>query len=495
MKIKRTIFRQYDIRGITGVKFDKKTIERYEKIYGKFPGITIDLKVSRAIGQGLGTIIKRGGGKKIVVGFDVRPFAEELKEAFVEGVTSTGIDVFDLGKSTTPLVFFLTAFQKFDGGVNITGSHNIYFYNGFKIGKKGGASLYGEELQKLYQLILKEDFEKGKGRREKLKSGFEIYKNYILEKIKLKRKIKIVVDCGNGTPGLFAPRFLSSLGCQVLSGLYLQPNAYYPNHIPDPEEPYNLKDLGKEVVKKKAEIGIAFDADGDRVGFVDEKGNFLFADDILLLLSKDILEENPGKKVLFDVKCSSLLFQILPKLGGIPLIHKTGYALIKDTLRKDREIILGGEISGHFYFVKDYFKIDDGFFAAAKVLEILSKTRKSFSSLFSFIPKTIRTPEIKLPCPDEKKFKVVEKIKENFQKKYKTITIDGVRIVFGKNTWALVRASNTSPYLTLRFEAETKEKLLEIKNIFADELEKYSEIGDKLDRKNPYSLTGKIGYV
>lgn len=501
MKVDKYIFREGDIRGVVGVGPESGTIEKYlkqeyEKWYGPFPGITINLKVSEAVGKAYGTFIKRLGGKEVVVGYEVRPHADELKKAFIGGVLATGISVVDIGKTTTPLVYFLTAYQNFDGGVNITGSHNIYFFNGFKLTKKDSAPLYGEELQKLYRMIIEDDFDlASKGRVRKVADAYGIYKKYLLDRFCLGRKLAIVIDCGNGTPGLFARDFFQSLGCNVVQGLYFEPNAYFPNHVPDPEMPYNLKDLSQAVREKKADVGIAFDADGDRVGFVDEKGEFVFADEILLLLAKDILAGNKGKKILFDVKCSQLLFELLPKFGGVPLMHKTGHGSIKDTLRKNPNIILGGEISGHFYFVKDYFKIDDGFFAAAKVLELLSRFDGPFSSMFSFIPQRVRTPEIKLPCADEAKFKVVEQITEEFAKKYKVITVDGARVMFGKQCWGLIRASDTAPCLTIRVEALTAEKALEIKNILADVLEKHPEIKDKLDRKRVYSLTGKLGYL
>jgi phosphomannomutase/phosphoglucomutase len=500
MEVNKYIFREYDIRGIAGidgVKFEPKIIEEYEKWYGPFPGITINLKVSKAIGKGYGTIIKKLGGRKVVVGFEVRPYADELKKAFVEGITETGVNVVDIGRTTTPLVYFLTSYQNYDGGVNITGSHNIYFYNGFKLVKKNSAPLYGEGLQKLYRIIINEDFDiaRTRGEIKRLFNPYKIYKKYVLEHIKVKRKLKIVVDCGNGTAGLYAVDFLKSLGCDVVEGLYLEPNPYFPHHVPDPEAPCNLEDLSKEVRKRKADLGIAFDADGDRVGFVDEKGNFIFADETLLILAKNILERNKGKKILFDVKCTQLLLEMLPQFGGIPLMHRTGHGPIKDTLRKDPEIILAGEVSGHFFFVKDYFKIDDAFWAAANVLKLLSEFDGTFSSMFAFIPKRVRTPEIKLPCEDRTKFKVVEKITEEFSKRYKVISLDGARIMFGSSSWGLIRASNTAPYLTVRVESVSEKRAIEIKNVLADTLEKYPEVRGKLDRKHVYSLTGRLGYI
>lgn len=502
MKVNKYIFREGDIRGIVGIKAEDSIVEEYvrqeyEKWYGPFPGITINPKVSEAIGKAYGTLIGRPKGRVVVVGYEVRPYADELKQAFVEGILATGINVVDIGKTMTPLVYFLTAYQNFDGGVNITGSHNIYFFNGFKLTKRGAAPLYGEELQKLYRMIISDDFDIApkKGQVKKRADAYKVYKKYLLNRFQLRRKLKIVIDCGNGTSGLYAVDFFQSLGCSVLQGLFLEPNAYFPNHVPDPEMPYNLKTLSRVVTEQGADLGIAFDADGDRVGFVDEKGDFVFADEVLLLLAKDILSKNKGKKILFDVKCSQLLFELLPRFGGVPLMHKTGHGSIKDTLRKNPDVVFGGEVSGHFYFVKDYFKIDDGFFAAASVLKLLSEFDGPFSAMFSFIPKRIRTPEIKLPCADEVKFKVVARVAKKLSQEYRVITVDGVRVMFDDKSWGLIRASDTAPYLTVRVEALSEERAIEIKNILAETLEKYPEVRDKLDRKRVYSLTGKLGYV
>jgi len=497
MKVPPSIFRENDIRGVAGKKLDKKLVSEYEKLYGKFPGITLDLKTAKAVGLAFGTIIKKQGGKKILVGMEIRPYAEELKKAFINGVLASGINVLDIGSSTTPMVYFLTSHLKLDGGVSITGSHNIWFYNGFKLIQKNSLPLFGLALQKLRQIIEKETWLKAKtpGKKEILANAFEIYQEYAQKYLKLSRPVKICLDCGNGTPGLFAKKFLESLGAKVIAGLYLKPDASFPHHVPDPEQPKNVQDLAKKVRQKKAELGIAFDADGDRVGVVDEKGNLVWADYLLLLLSKDVLSRHPGKKILFDVKCSGLLQTLIPSFGGVPLIHRTGHAPIKATFQKDKEVILGGEVSGHFYFAENHYRVDDGFWAAGKILQIYSQTKKPFSSLFSFVPPLVRTPEIKLPCADEAKFKVVAQITRQLAKRYKVITVDGARVVFDSQTWGLVRASNTSPYLTLRFEGPNEEKVIWAKNIFADILEKFPEIGDKLCRIAVSSPTGKLGYV
>jgi phosphomannomutase/phosphoglucomutase len=494
MKVSPSIFREYDIRGIAGKKFTKKALLEYRKWYGKFPGITITPKVAVALGKAYGTRIRKRGGKNIIIGHEIRPYGAELTRLFVKGVVSTGCNVYDAGVSLTPIIYFSTAFYKFDGGVNVTGSHNVYFFNGFKTMAKDVYPIFGEELQKMRRIIEKNDYIKGEKGKVRYKDVSGDYERYLLDHNKIKRKMKIVIDCGNGSAGVFAPEIFRALGCEVV-GLYTRPDAHFPNHVPDPEDPFVMQDLIKKVLSEKADMGIGFDADGDRFGAIDENGNFITADHMLLVLAKDILKRNPGKKVLYDVKCTRLMEELIPKYGGKPQMHVTGHAPIKHTMRVDNDVIFAGEISGHFYFAEDYFKIDDALYSAAKTLSLISQSKKSFSSYLKSIPKTVMTPELKLPCPDNVKHRVVSKLTKYFSGKYKTITIDGVRIIFSKKSWGLVRASNTSPYLTIRVEADTDKEVIRIKNILADQLEKHKEISDKLDRENVTSHTGKLAWV
>ena len=277
--------------------------------------------------------------------------------------------------------------------------------------------------------------------------------------------------------------------------MYSNVDATFPNHLPDPEDKWMMRDLSKRVVKEKADLGIGLDADGDRFGCVDENGKFIYADRILLLIAKDVLKRNKGKKILYDIKCTRYLEKLVPEYGGVPLMHVTGHAPIKATMRKDSDVIFGGEISGHFYWAEDYFKIDDGLYSAAKILSLVSKTRDKFSKIIKEIPITSMTPEIKLPCSDENKVEIVEKIKTKFSKAYKIISIDGARVSFSDTSWALIRPSNTSPYLSFRAEADSNEEVIRIKNTMQDEFDKYPEIGDKLDRKNVTSHRGKLGWI
>lgn len=493
MQVSKTIFREYDIRGIAGKKFSQGEIEKYEKWYGKFPGITLTPKIGEAIGKAYGSVIRRDGGKRVVVGYELRPFGEELKDAFVKGVRSTGCTVLDAGISLTPLIYFAVGFFGFDGGVNITGSHNVYFYNGFKMMKRNVWPLFGKEIQEMRVMIEREDFVQETQGGYETQDVYQAYERFLVDHVHLARPVTIVVDTGNGSAGMFAPKLFGKLGCNVVE-LYTEPDATFPNHDPDPEAPQNMGDLGRKVQEESADFGVGLDADGDRAGFVNERGEFLSADLALLVFAKDVLSRHPGKKIVYDVKSSQLLEQLIPQYGGIPLMHRTGHAPIKETLRKDEDILLGGEVSGHFYFVEDYFKIDDGLFAAAKMLELFTKHKGSFSSLFEGIPFRVRTPEIKLGCQDEKKFEVVGKIAESLRAKFPSVLIDGIRIQVAERGWGLIRASNTSPYLTIRVEGETEEEALKIKNILADELEKFSEVQETLDREHVVSFTGRLGW-
>ena len=494
MYINPTIFREYDIRGIAGVEFPPKMIQEYEKWYGPFPGITITLEAAKAIGLAYGTMIRQEGGKEVVVGYELRPFAKELTNAFIEGILETGCNVTDLGVSLTPIVYFIIAHNSFDGGVNVTGSHNVYFYNGFKLMKRGVAPIFGEELQKMREMITKNEFVKDSPGQRKSLEAYPTYKDYFLKHIKPERSFKIVIDSGNGSAGIFAPDLFRSLGCEVVE-LYSEPDATFPNHTPDPHMPQFMEDLSTKVKAERADIGIAFDADADRVGFVLENGDLIDPDMIMLVFAKDILSRYPGKKILFTVKGSQLPEELVPQYGGVFLLHRNGHAPIKDTMRRDNEIIFGGEDRAHFFFVEDYYKIDDGLWAAGQLLKIIAKSNAPFSALFQNIPQRVRTPEIKLTCRDEDKFDVVKKIQASLSQQYPAITIDGVRIKVSKTGWGLIRSSNTAPYLSIRVEGDSDSEVLKIKNILADELEKYSEISDRLNRQEVATLTGRLGWI
>lgn len=494
MKVNPTIFREYDIRGIAGTEFTEKAMAEYERWYGPFPGVTITLEVAEAIGRAYGTFIRRGGGREVVIGHEIRPFADELTNAFISGVRKTGCNITDLGVSLTPIVYFTTAYRHFDGGVNVTGSHNVYFFNGFKLMKRGVWPLFGGELQEMREMIEREEFTADTEGEYKKSEGYETYKEYFLNHIKLGRKFRVVIDGGNGSAGIFVPDLFRSLGCEVIE-LYTEPDASFPHHTPDPQYSQFMADLEKKVKESGADLGIGLDADGDRAGFVSDVGEFLEADIATLIFAKDVLLRFPGKKILYTVKSSQLLEELIPLYGGVPLMHRNGHAPIKETMRKDPDIIFAGEDTAHFFFVEDYFKIDDGLFAAGKMLELLARQNTTLSQLTEDIPKRVRTPEIKLPCPDEEKFRVVEDIVKSLSRRFPSVTLDGIRIQVSKTGWGLIRPSNTSPYLSVRAEGESESEVLKIKNILADELEKFSAITDRLNRNGVATLTGKLGWV
>jgi phosphomannomutase/phosphoglucomutase len=494
MTINQSIFRDYDIRGITQTVHSPKAVEEYVKWYGEFPGVTLSDQNAQDIGRAYGNLIVKRGGKKVVIGHEIRPHSDELQRAFIQGVISSGCSVVDIGPSLTPIIYFLTAKEHFDGGVMITGSHNVSFFNGFKMVAENIYPIYGKELQLLAQAAESPSEPVGQTGTVIPAKFNQKYLDFIFENFKITKKYKVVIDSGNGTAGLVAPKLFRALGCEVIE-LYSDPVADFPNHLPDPEDPFMLAALSNKVQEVGADIGFAFDADADRFGSVDETGAIVPIDHVLLVLAKDVLIRYPGSKILFDVKCSHLLSDLIPTYGGVPLMHPTGHAPIKHTLQQDQAIMLGGEVSGHIYHCENYYRMDDGIYTAVKMLDLLAKSQGKYSALFASIPPTIMTPELKLPCSDSIKHLVIESLTEYFSSIYQTTTLDGVRMSFSPNSWALVRASNTAPYLTIRVEADTVDEVVRIKNILADQLEKHETITDQLDRSTVTSRTGKLGWV
>jgi len=470
MTINHLIFRAYDIRGIA---------------MGENPDLTAE--TIKLIGKGTGTYMKRKyGTKNMLIGRDNRLHGEELQKAFIEGIRETGIDVTDTGLITSPLLYYAVCKFGADSGVNITASHNPKEYNGVKIVGRSAHSVCGDELQEILKLIQNNDFETEEGRLEIKEDIFETYKKDITARIKPAKPLKVVIDAGNGTAGKFAPDLLRALGCQVTE-LYCDLDGNYPNHEANPEEESNMRDLGKLVIQEKADLGIGFDGDGDRAGIVDENGKHYSADFLILLLARELLSQKTGSQIVFDVKVSRILIDEIKKLGGIPIMSKTGHSFIEARMH-ELGAPLAGEISGHLFFGKDhydYYGFDDAFFGACKILEILSKSDKKFSQQFETLPKMFTTPEYKTSCPDDKKFQIVKELTKHFTRQYDCITIDGVRVNFDETSWGAVRCSNTSPNLTLRFEAQTKEKLKEIKKIMADEMKKYPQVSLDWYNKNP----------
>lgn len=433
------IFREYDIRGIVGQDLTDETVA--------------------IIAESLGTFFNNNGAKRIAIGYDARESSPVFCELLAEGFNKTGCDAVIVGQVPTPVLYHTVFTKDVDGGVMITGSHNPPEYNGFKI-CLGSQTLFGEQIQEIKQIALKGEFSKGEGKQETLEVLGE-YKADILSKINFgTRKLKAVLDAGNGMGGVTAVPVYEKLGVE-LTNLFIEPDSRFPNHHPDPTVTENLEDTIKKVKETGADLGIAFDGDGDRIGVVDENGRIIWGDELMVLFSRSVLEEIPGATIIAEVKCSQNLFDDIRKHGGKPLMWKAGHSIIKAKM-KETGSVLAGEMSGHIFFADRFYGFDDACYAGARVLEILSKTDKKLSELLEDLPETFSTPELRVDCSEEKKFDVVRKIAEQFSATNEVITIDGARILF-ENGWGLVRASNTQAVLVLRFEADSEENLNKIR--------------------------------
>jgi len=443
------IFRAYDVRGKAGIDVTPEVFEQ--------------------VGRAYGTLVRRRGGARVALGMDNRTTSPALKESFARGALSTGVDVVDIGVNHTPLLYFAVAHWKLDGGATVTGSHNPISDNGVKMVHAGAAPLSEDEIQGLLATIRASDFARGHGTRT-VADPREEYFGAVTSTVTLARPLKVVVDAGNGVAGLFAPALLRRLGCEVVE-LYCESDGNFPNHLPDPEMEENVRDLVARVGEVGADVGIAYDGDADRMGVVDERGRRHEADLVLALLARDLLARHPGAQIVFDVKCSQVLVDDVRAHGGEPVMWKTGHSHLKRKMRDDR-ILLGGEVSGHLFFGENWYGVDDGILASCKFLEICSRSAEPVSRLFDTLPHLYNTPELKAPCPDEKKFEVVADLAHAFRSRYQTIDIDGARILFPQG-WGLVRASNTNPYLTLRFEGQTQAAVDEMKDIVYGALRRY----------------------
>jgi phosphomannomutase/phosphoglucomutase len=446
MKINPFIFREYDLRGVVGRDLTEEVVN--------------------TLGKGYGTYMAEMGMKDLVVGRDGRLSSPGFRDALVEGIISTGGNVTDLGVCPTPLFYFSLFQLEKEGGMMITGSHNPSEFNGFKI-CVGKDSIYGEEIQRFRRLVEGGRYRKGKGKC----SSYEIiepYQEWVKNDIEITRRIKVVIDPGNGTVGAVAPKLLRDLGCEVVE-LYCDLDGNFPNHHPDPTVSENLRDLVSQVKATGADLGIGYDGDGDRIGVVDNQGNIIWGDQLMIIFSRELLKESSGASIISEVKASQNLYNDIEKHGGRAIMWKTGHSLIKDKM-KEVGAKLAGEMSGHIFFADRYFGYDDAIYASCRLLEILSRTGKEVEELLSDVPRVFNTPEIRVDCPEERKFKVVEKLKAYFREKHEVIDVDGVRVLFGDG-WGLVRASNTQAMLVLRFEANTPERLQEIRAMVESKLE------------------------
>lgn len=461
------IFRAYDIRGIAHKPGSPENPDLTPE--------TIEL-----IGKGFGTYLVRLYEKKspeIVVGRDMRLSSPELQKAFIKGITSTGCNVTDMGDSTSPLVYYAVHKYNFDGGANVTASHNPKEYNGVKLLGRKSHSICGDELQEVLAIIQDKDFEEGFGEVETKNDIFDDYAEEVVSKVELKKPLKVIVDAGNGIAGPFAPELLEKLGCKVTK-MYCDPDGMFPNHEANPEDAENLAELAQRVVEEGADLGIGFDGDGDRIGIIDEKGNHYHSDTTLIPIARDLLKYTPGANIVFDVKSSKVLENDIADKGGNPVRSKTGHSFIEKTMQ-DIGAPLAGETSGHMFFGKiyyDWYGFDDAMFAMAIILRILSEVDHPYSEFFTDLPKVVNTPEIKAHCPDEIKFEHIDKISDHFCDLYDCLTTDGVFINFDKDSWGAIRCSNTTPNMTIRFEAPTEDRMQEIQKIMHDHLSDYPDI-------------------
>ena len=444
------IFREYDIRGNVVEDFPEHIVIK--------------------LGKAFGTFVNRAGGREVAVSGDIRLTTPTLINQFKTGILSTGVDVINLGILPTPVNYFSMFHLGVFSAVQITGSHNPPEFNGFKL-SMNKKPVFGSDIKNLYEMINKMDFDEGEGTEARYKI-IEIYNDMIRSKINIEKPMRVVMDCGNAAAAINAPGLFKSLGVE-LKELYCEPDGTFPNHHPDPTVEKNLIDLIDLMKSGDYDVGLAFDGDADRAGVVDEKGHVLWADELMSIFLPDIIKN--GEDILFDVKCSQALEDMINHYGGNPIMWKTGHSLIKQKMT-EVGCKFGGEMSGHIFFADDYFGYDDAIYVAARLLELLSKTNKSLSELRSIIPVYYSTPEMRMEAKnDEEKFNITKKAIEYFTKNYDCITVDGVRIKFGDG-WGLVRSSNTQPVIVCRFEANSIDRRDEIMNLVLDKLKEFGNL-------------------
>jgi len=451
--IPAAIFREYDIRGLVGPEITPDTASRIARAYAAF--------------------LRQANVADVVVGRDNRGSSPALRDAVVDALAASGCRVTDIGTVITPVFYFARVHWTIDGGVMITASHNPPQFNGFKLAH-GFATLYGDQIQRIRALAEQGTVVTGPGAVTD-RDIVPAYLAMLREKLVLgPRRLKVVVDCGNGTAGFVAPQALAQLGCEVIP-LYCDPDPAFPHHHPDPVDPKNLADLITAVRAAHADVGIAFDGDGDRIGVVDEQGTILWGDTLMILFWREILPKYPGAVGIVEVKCSQALYDEIARLGGRPMFYKTGHSLIKAKM-KELGAVFTGEMSGHMFFADEYFGYDDAVYAAGRLLRILSHTDRPLSALIADVPRYYATPEVRVECADDVKFDVVRRISEEFKRTHNVIDIDGARVLF-EDGWGLIRASNTQPALVVRAEATTAAGLQAIKRTIAQALADEPAVG------------------
>jgi phosphomannomutase/phosphoglucomutase len=469
------IFREYDIRGVVGEDFDE------------------DFAFS--LGKAFASLLKNTNSDAawVSVGRDARTSSEKLAGGIIEGIASSGVGVCDVGLCPTPLQYFSIHHLGLDGGIMVTGSHNPPEYNGFKL-SVGKETIFGEKIREIRDIMLRNDWAKVPDRG--LIKSYDVipaYGEFMLKRFAYladlvdrdRGKLKVVVDAGNGTAGLVAPKLLEAMGCDVVP-LYCEPDGNFPNHHPDPTVLAYIKDLIEVTREKKADIGIGYDGDADRIGVIDSSGNIVWGDHIMIVLSREMLKKRAGAVIIGDVKCSQLMFDDIEKHGGRPIMWKTGHSLVKDKMRKEKAV-LAGEFSGHIFIADDYFGYDDALYTTFRLVEIMKTSKKTIKELLSDIPPMQYTPEIRIDCRDDKKKAVVQELLDRCRGYIvsgkgpvpikKIYDIDGARVIF-ENGWGLVRSSNTQPVIVMRFEAGDEKSLNLYRSFLEGELEEaMKEIG------------------
>lgn len=441
-KVSQHIFREYDVRGIVGQDLTADTA----------------VQIGRAYGSQLRALFEESA-PTVALGRDNRLSSEELAGAFASGLSASGAHVLDTGLVPTPALYYAVHHLEADAGIQVTGSHNPPEYNGFKMLTARGP-FYGKAIRDLYGRLEANDLAEGRGSTEPM-PVLDEYIDDVAGRFELERPIEVIVDCGNGTGSLAAVPILEAIGARVAS-LYCVSDGTFPNHHPDPTVDANLTELIDSVRTGEAKLGVAFDGDADRIGAVDEKGNIVRGDYLLLIYALDALKRRPGQQIIFDVKCSQVLEDAIREAGGTPVMWKTGHSLIKEKMRETGARI-AGEMSGHMFFGDDYYGYDDALYSAARLVDIVARSGDALSSLLEGVPRFASTPELRVDCEDDRKFEVVARAVEHFKQRYDVIDVDGARIKMAGG-WALIRASNTQPIIVLRAEAENEERLADIRD-------------------------------
>jgi len=444
----KVIFREYDIRG----------------------DVEQDLtdSVVRDIGRAFATYMTERGKRKASLGRDCRLSSEHFRDLIVEGMVEGGLSVVDLGLIPTPLFYYSLFTLDVEGGIMITGSHNPPSMNGFKVAF-GKSTIFGDEIQYIGKLIEEKRFVHGKGSYSEYKNIVNDYYGFLRSNIKLEKSFNVVIDSGNGTGGVVAVPIFREMG-QHVTELFCEMDGHFPHHFPAPTVEKNVETLRRTVLEQKADIGIGYDGDSDRIGVIDDKGNIIWGDYLMIIFARDILRTHKGASFVSEVKCSKNLFDDVKKHGGVPIMWKAGHSLIKQKM-KETGALLGGEMSGHIFFADKFFGFDDAIYSSLRLLEIMGKGDRPLSAFLSDIPKVYSTPEIRIDCPDNVKFSVVKKLTDYYRSKFDIIDIDGVRILLDDG-WGLVRPSNTQPILVLRFEGKSEEALKRIQAIVMEDLER-----------------------